>query len=209
MGVHTVRALLFAIALVAISPMLVHAKEGKFNTAISVGEKAPDFSALPGIDDKKHGLGEYKDAKAVVVVFTCNHCPVAVAYEDRLVALQKDYKKRGVQIVAICSNPDEADKLDKLKERAEAKKFTFSYLRDDDQNIGKAYGAAVTPHVFLLDKDRKIAYMGSIDDNQNAEKVAKHYLRDAIDAVLSGKTPETTETRQFGCGIKYKGEEKL
>jgi peroxiredoxin len=209
MGVHTVRALMFAIVVVAISPMFVHAKESKFNTALSVGEKAPDFSALPGIDDKKHGLGEYKDAKAVVVVFTCNHCPVAVAYEDRLVALQKDYKKRGVQVVAICSNPDEADQLDKLKERAEAKKFNFSYVRDDDQKIGKAYGAAVTPHVFLLDKERKIAYMGAIDDNQNAEKVSKHYLRDAIDAMLSGKAPETAETRQFGCGIKYKAEAKL
>jgi peroxiredoxin len=200
---------MFALTTAAISSQTIQAKEGKFNTAISVGEKAPDFSALPGIDDRKHGLGEYKDAKAVVVVFTCNHCPVAVAYEDRLVALQKDYKKRGVQIVAICSNPDEADKLDKLKERAEAKKFTFPYVRDDDQKIGKAYGAAVTPHVFLLDKDRKIAYMGSIDDNQNAEKVSKNFLRDAIDAVLSGKAPETTETRQFGCGIKYASEAKL
>jgi peroxiredoxin len=209
MHTHLFRVLILALTSAAISLQTIQAKEGKFNSTISVGEKAPDFSALLGIDDKKHGLGEFKDAKAVVVVFTCNHCPVAVAYEDRLVALQKDYKKRGVQIVAICSNSDEADKLDKLKERADAKKFTFPYVRDDDQKIGKAYGAAVTPHVFLLDKDRKIAYMGSIDDNQNAEKVSKHYLRDAIDAVLSGKAPETTETRQFGCGIKYTGEAKL
>ena len=209
MRFHVLCACLFAVLTVTASSALSHAKEGKFNTVISVGEKAPDFTAIPGIDDKKHSLREYKDAKAVVVVFTCNHCPVAVAYEDRIVALQKDYKKRGVQVVAICANPDEADKLDKLKERADSKKFNFPYLHDGDQKTGKAYGAAVTPHVFLLDKDRKISYMGAIDDNQNAEKASKHYLRDAIDASLAGKATETTETRAVGCGIKYSKESKL
>ncbi len=184
---------------------LAQAKESKFNKVLSVGEKAPDFAELPGIDDKQHDLREYKDAKAVVLVFTCNHCPVAVAYEDRLVALQKEFKKQGVQVVAICSNPEDTDKLPELKARAESKKFNFPYLHDGDQKTGQAYGAAVTPHVFLLDKDRKIAYMGAIDDSQNPEKVSKHYLSDAIKAVLAGKAPETTETRQFGCGIRYGG----
>jgi peroxiredoxin len=187
----------------ASAPLIAQAKEGKFNPTISIGEKAPDFAGLPGTDAKKHGLDQFKKAKAVVVVFTCNHCPVAQAYEDRLVALQKEFRKQGVRFVAICTNPDESDQLEKMKERAESKKFNFPYVRDDDQKIGRAYGAAVTPHVFLLDKDRKIVYMGSIDDNQDAEKVAKHYLKDAIDAVLAGKAPETAETRQFGCGIRY------
>jgi peroxiredoxin len=190
-------------AAVFVSPNVALAKASKFNEVLSVGEKAPDFSAVPGIDEKKHGLGEYKDAKAVVVIFTCNHCPVAVAYEDRMVALQKEFKKQGVQFVAICSNSEDEDTLPKLKERAEEKKFNFPYLHDDGQKVGRKYGAAVTPHVFLLDRKRNIAYMGAIDDNMNAEKVAKHYLSDAIKAVLAGKQPETTETRQFGCGIQY------
>jgi peroxiredoxin len=196
---------LLAFFAVVYSMTEVGAKEGKFNSTISIGEKAPDFSSLPGIDGKKHGLSEYKKAKAIVVVFTCNPCPVAQAYEDRLVELQKAYKKKGVQFVAICANDDKADALEKLKERAEEKKFNFPYLHDVDQKTGRAYGAAVTPHIFLLDRDRKIAYMGAVDDNQSPDKVSKHYLRDAIDAALSGKTPETTETRQFGCGIHYGG----
>jgi peroxiredoxin len=194
----------FAIA-VFVAPSATTAKEGKFNAVLNIGAKAPDFSAIPGIDDKKHSLGEFKDAKAVVVVFTCNHCPVAVAYEDRLVALQKEFKKRGVQFVAICSNPEDTDTLPELKTRAESKKFNFPYLHDDGQKVGREYGAAVTPHVFLLDRDRRIAYMGAIDDNMVADKVKEHYLSDAIEAVLAGKPVETTETRQFGCGIHYGG----
>src|SRR4051794_21238882 len=111
-------ALLSALVAAAFS-MPASAKEGKFNSTVSIGEKAPDFSDLPGIDNKKHCLNDYKKAKAVVVVFTCNHCPVAQAYEDRLVELQKAYKKRGVQFVAICANEEDADTLEKLKERAE------------------------------------------------------------------------------------------
>jgi peroxiredoxin len=203
MGVCRIVVWTFFAAFALIAPSAAHAKAGKFNEVLSIGEKAPDFSAVPGIDDKKHGLREYKDAKAVVVVFTCNHCPVAVAYEDRLVALQKEFKKQGVQFVAICSNTEDSDKLPELKARAEKKKFNFPYLHDDSQKVGKEYGAAVTPHVFLLDRERKIAYMGAIDDNIKADKVEKHHLSDAIKAVLAKKAPETTETRQFGCGIHY------
>ena len=185
------------------SPAVTLAKGGKYNDVLSIGEKAPTFADVPGIDDKKHGLREYKDAKAIVLVFTCNHCPVAVAYEDRLVALQKEFKKKGVQFVAICSNPEESDTLAELKKRAESKKFNFPYLHDDGQKVGREYGAAVTPHVFLLDRDRKVVYMGAVDDNMEADKVKKHYLSDAIEAVLAKKSVETTETRQFGCGIHY------
>src|SRR3954453_4497900 len=182
---------LLAFFAVVYSMTEVGAKEGKFNSTISIGEKAPDFWSLPGIDGKKHGLSEYKKAKAVVVVFTCNHCPVAQAYEDRLVELQKAYKKRGVQFVAICANEEDADTLEKLKERAEEKKFNFPYMHDVGQKTGKAYGAAVTPHVFLLNGERKIAYMGSVDDNQMPDEVKKHYLSDAIEAVLASRALET------------------
>lgn len=204
MQIKAMPTLMFAIWVAGCLSAAVWAKESQFNAEVSAGEKAPDFSDLPGIDGKKHGLSEYKKAKAVVVVFTCNHCPVAVAYEDRLVALQKEYSERGVQLVAICANAEEESNLDKLKERAESKKFNFPYLRDGDQKTGRAYGAATTPHVFLLNGDRKIAYLGAIDDNETPEKVSKHYLRDAIDSVLTGKEPATKETRQFGCGIRYK-----
>lgn len=170
---------------------------------LKIGDAAPDFSGIIGIDDQKHALADYKDAKLIVLVFTCNHCPVAVAYEDRLVALQNDYKAMGVQIVAVNVNNLPADRLDQMKIRAEKKGFNFPYLYDETQKMGHDYGATVTPHVFVLDGQRKIAYIGAIDDSQNPEKVTTHYLRDALDALLAGKEPPKTVTRQFGCSIKY------
>jgi peroxiredoxin len=170
---------------------------------LAVGDQAPAWKDLTGVDDKRHSLGEHADAKAVVVVFTCNHCPVAVAYEDRIVAIANDYAAKGVDLVAINVNNMEADKLPAMKERAEEKGFKFDYLYDPSQEIGRAYGAAVTPHVFLLDGDRNLVYVGAIDDNMNAEKASKHYLRDAIDAVLAGSKPQTDTTKPMGCGIQY------
>ncbi len=170
---------------------------------LKIGDAAPDWSGIVGIDDQKHALADYKDAKLVVLVFTCNHCPVAAAYEDRLVALQKDYKDKGVQVVAVNVNNLPADKLDKMKERAKAKGFNFPYLYDETQKIGHDYGAEVTPHVFVLCSKRTIAYMGAVDDKQNADQVKTHFLRDALDALLAGKEPPKTVTKQFGCSIKY------
>jgi thiol-disulfide isomerase/thioredoxin len=171
--------------------------------AVAVGEAAPEWKDLEGIDGKKHGSDDVKDAKGVVVVFTCNHCPVAQAYEDRIVALAKDYKDKGVELVAINVNNIEQDKLPAMKERAEAKGFEFDYLYDPSQAIGRAFGAMVTPHVFLLDGDQKLVYAGAIDDNMEVDKVEKQYLRDAIDAVLAGSKPETESTKPVGCGIQY------
>jgi peroxiredoxin len=169
----------------------------------SVGDPAPKFENLAGIDDKQHSLKDFADAKAVVVVFTCNHCPVAIAYEDRLNALQKDYADKGVKLVAINVNNMEQDKLPAMKERAEEKGFEFTYLYDPSQKVGRDFGAAVTPHVFLLDGNQRLAFVGPFDDNMDESKVTKKYLRDAIDAVLAGKTPEVAEEKPFGCGIKY------
>ncbi len=170
---------------------------------LNIGDPAPTFSDLIGVDDKKHSLSDYKDAKIIVLIFTCNHCPVAVAYEDRIIALQNDYKDKGVQVIAVNVNNIPADRLDKMKIRAQEKGFNFPYLYDESQKIGHDYGAEVTPHVFVLDQQRKIAYIGSIDDSQNVQKVKTHYLRDALDALLEGKQPPKTVTRHFGCSIKY------
>jgi peroxiredoxin len=175
----------------------------KADDKLSVGDPAPAFEGLIGVDDKKHSLEEFKEAKAVALVFTCNHCPVAKAYEDRLVALQKDYADKEVQLVAINVNNVEADKLPAMKERAEEKGFEFPYLYDPTQKVGRDYGATVTPHVFLLDAKRNLAFVGPIDDSMDEDKIKRTYLREAIDAVLAGKAPEAPEVKPFGCGIAY------
>lgn len=171
--------------------------------AVAVGDAAPSWSGLEGIDDQSHSLDELADAKAVVVVFTCNHCPVAQAYEDRIKALDADYRDKGVKLVAINVNNIDADKLPAMKTRAEEKGFEFLYLYDPSQEIGRAYGATVTPHAFLLDGERELVYVGAIDDNMEVDKIEKQYLRDAVDAVLTGSKPETSSTKPIGCGIQY------
>jgi peroxiredoxin len=172
---------------------------------IKLGDPAPAWSGLAGVDGKQHSLDDYRSAKLVVVVFTCNLCPVAKAYEDRLVALAKDYQDKGVQLVAVDCNPAPGEQLDKMKQRAEEKSFNFPYLHDSaEQQTGHAYGAKVTPHVFVLDQQRKIVYMGAVDDNKEVGDVKTPYLRAALDALLTGKQPPKAETKAFGCGIKYK-----
>jgi peroxiredoxin len=170
---------------------------------LKIGDAAPAWSDIVGIDDVKHSLADYKKADFVVLVFTCNHCPVAAAYEDRLVQLQKDYEAKGVQVIAVNVNNLAADKLDRMKVRAKEKGFNFPYLYDSSQMIGRDYGATCTPHVFLLDKDRKLVYTGRIDDNQTLAKVKKQDLRAALDALLAGTKPAETVTLQFGCTIQW------
>ncbi|MEM9660190.1 MAG: thioredoxin family protein, partial [Planctomycetota bacterium] len=136
-------------------------------------------------------------------VFTCNHCPVAEAYEDRLVGLHNDYADKDVQLVAINVNNLESDKLPAMKERAEEQGFEFAYLYDPTQQVGREFGATVTPHAFLLDGERNLVYAGAIDDNENVDKVSEQFLRLAIDAVLAGETPAKTKVDPVGCGIAY------
>jgi peroxiredoxin len=190
-------------AILVTSAAVANADDAAAQQGVAIGQQGPAFNGLEGVDGKTHSLDEYADAKLVVLVFTCNHCPVAQAYQDRLIELAEDYQGKGVQVVAINVNNIEPDKLPAMKERAAEKGFNFPYLYDPSQEIGREYGATVTPHVFVLDQDRKVAYMGSVDDNQNPDNVTQHYLRDALDALLAGQTPETTSTKQFGCGIKY------
>jgi peroxiredoxin len=166
---------------------------------IAVGEKAPNFK-VKGIDGKEYTLESFKDAKSIIVTFTCNNCPVAVAYEDRFIAFAKKYKEKGVVFLAINCNTSE--NLAAMKQRAEEKGFPFIYAYDETSESGHKYGARVTPHIFVLDKDRKVAYRGSFDDKQDGP--TKSYLASAVDAVLEGKKPELASTKAFGCGIKLK-----
>ena len=172
-----------------------------FAAELEVGAKAPEFKGLPGTDGKEYSLADMKDAKAVVVCFTCNRCPVSVAYEDRFVEFTKKYGEKGVKFVAINSNKSTED-LAAMKTRAEEKGFNFPYVYDESGKLATEYGARVTPHMFVLDAKGKVAYVGAFDDNQN--KPSKHYVADAVDAVLAGKAPETTKTKAFGCGIQNK-----
>lgn len=168
-----------------------------------VGDKAPAWKDLDGTDGKKHSLKDLEKAKAVAVVFTCNSCPVAQAYEDRLIKLTNDYKDKGVAVIAINVNKDASNSLEAMKQRSEKKGMPYAYLFDPSQQIARDFGATCTPHAFLLDGHRKIVYAGAIDDDMNADAVKKHSLQEAIDAVLAGKEPTVATTKQFGCGIHY------
>jgi peroxiredoxin len=176
-------------------------------TNLSYGDKAVTFE-LPGVDDRRHALENYADKEAVAVVFTCNHCPYARAWEDRLVEIQADYAARGVQLIAISANdakkhPD--DSFSKMRERSEEKRFNFPYLYDESQEVARAYGAERTPEIFLFDKGGTLRYHGTIDDNyEDLAAVNVHYLREALEAVLTGREPSTAETTPVGCTMKWK-----
>jgi peroxiredoxin len=177
---------------------------GEYNETLSVGDRAPAWKDLPGVDGKKHSLSDL-DAELVAVVFTCNSCPVATDYEDRIMALVKKYAAdpKKLALVAINVNRIAEDSLPKMKERAEQKGFPFAYLFDESQQIAKDYGAAFTPEFFLLDKDRRVVYMGGMDDNSNPAQVKSHYLESAIEAVSAGKKPAVQETVAIGCRVRY------
>lgn len=173
---------------------------------IAIGDRAPSFS-LPATDGRAISLDAI-EAPAVLVVFTCNHCPVAEAYEERLIAIAKDYAGR-LEVVAINPNDDRShpdDSLENMKIRAAERGFPFPYLRDASQEVARAYDARCTPDPFLLDRDRRVAYAGRIDDSWKDEaKVTRRDLRAAIDAVLAGAPIDRSEVRPAtGCSIKWR-----
>jgi len=176
-------------------------------TALTPGATAVSFS-LPGVDGNTYSLSDYSDKNAVVVVFTCNHCPWAQAWEDRINQIQVDYGDKGVQVLAINANDSVShpgDSFEKMKERAAEKGFKIPYLRDDSQETARAYGAERTPEVFLFDSAGKLQYHGAVDDNgEDPAAVEADYLRDALDAVLAGNSPAVAETPAKGCTIKWK-----
>jgi peroxiredoxin len=176
-------------------------------TALKIGDRAPGFSLL-GVDGKSYGLEDFKDKKAVIVMFSCNHCPYVKAYEDRFVEIQGDYKEKGVVLVAINSNDDRIypeDSFENMKVRAKQKGFNFPYLRDKTQKVARAYGAERTPEVFVFDEKRVLRYHGRIDDNvYEPSQVRQHYLRDALDALLKGRKVPVEDTEPVGCTVKWK-----
>jgi len=173
-----------------------------------VGDEATPFN-LKNVDGKMISSDSFKNAKGFIVVFTCNECPYAVAYLDRVIELDKKYKEKGFPVIAINPNDPEvqpADSYEKMVKKAKDKNISFPYLFDPGRTISAAYGATNTPHVYLLSKTNNkltVEYIGAIDDNsQDASKVTKPYLSNAIDALLVGKKPEVNVTKAIGCGVK-------
>ena len=178
---------------------------GKYNSKLDIGDPAPVWKDLPGVDGNTHSLVDLKEKDFVVVFFHSCSCDVAEEYEPRI----KDFSDKfagpegKVAVVAINVSKLAEDRLPAMKERAEKHEFNFSYLFDESQQIAREYGAVWTPEFFILDRERKIAYMGGIDDTSAIEFVKHHYLEDAVQALLKGETPEVRETPPIGCRIRF------
>jgi peroxiredoxin len=176
-------------------------------TNINLGDALLPFT-LPGVDDQTHSSTDFAEAEALVVIFSCNHCPYVRAWEDRMVQIQADYADKGVRLVAINSNDPAkypSDSFPEMKVRSDEKGFNFPYLYDETQEIAHSYGAERTPEVFLFDKSGVLKYHGAIDDNyDDPSAVEVQYLRDALDAVLAGENPSVAQTPPVGCTVKWK-----
>ncbi len=184
---------------------------------LPLGSPAPDFK-LPGVDGRSHALKDFAPAKVFVVIFTCNHCPTAQYYEERLKQLVADYKDKDLAVVAIMPNDPKSVRLDELgwadlsdsfeemKLRARDRQFNFPYLYDGDtESVSRAYGPVATPHAFVFDSARRLRYVGAIDDSERVQHVTKRYVRDALDALLAGQEPPVTRTKVVGCSVKWAG----
>jgi thiol-disulfide isomerase/thioredoxin len=182
---------------------------------LPLGSPPPAFN-LPGVDGRNWSLKDFAGAKILVVIFTCNHCPTAQYYEERIKQIAADYKDKGVAVVAIMSNDpksirvdelcwtDVGDSFDEMKIRARDHQFNFPYLYDGDtESVAHAYGPVATPHVFVFDAARKLRYAGAIDNSERIQHVTKQYLREALDALLAGQEPPLTQTKVVGCSIKW------
>lgn len=204
-GGRTVRtfalALLCGAGLAADSPL----SAGEYNPVLDIGAQAPAWSDLPGTDGRRHALADLKDKEVVVVVFTCNSCPVAADYEDRLVDFAKSHAGPGSKtaVVAINVNLIDEDRLPAMQERAKAKGYPFPYLFDETQKIAKDYGAGYTPEFFVLDKQRRVAYMGALDDSTDPAKAKTRHVEQAVAALLAGRAPAVKETVPIGCRIRF------
>lgn len=181
---------------------------GEFNEVLSIGDSAPAWKDLPGTDGKTHSLTDLAKADVVVVVFTSASCPTAVDYEARINDLSLKFADGTAALVAISVNRVDADKLPALTKRVEEKKFAFHYLYDESQKIAKNYGAIFTPEFYVLNKDRKVVYMGAMDDSTDSAGVKLRYVEEAIASARKGEKPAVTETIGRGCRVRYARERK-
>ena len=177
---------------------------------LKIGDPAPEWKELKGTDDKTHSLSDLKDKHVVVVCFTCNSCPYAVDYEERMIELHQKYADHpaGVVMVAINANKKPSEQLDKMKQRAEEKKFPFAYLIDETQQVANSYHANFTPEFFVLNKERKVVFVGAMDDKTDAAQVKERYVELAIEAALKNELPVTQRVPARGCAIPYKRSRK-
>lgn len=176
---------------------------GDYNSVLSVGDHAPVWNELIGVDDQSHSRSDQDDSKILVVAFICNSCPYAVDAEDRLIWLHENYSPRGVSLIAINVNTIDEDAIDAMKAKAKERSFAFEYLYDPTQEVAKQFGAITTPQFFVLGPDRKVIYTGSMDDSPDGKTVSRRYVAEAIDAALQDAKPEITETVPIGCQIRY------
>ncbi len=222
---HRILALLTMMAaagtsLNAAEPARKKGRSGQPIRTLAIGARAPAFT-LPGVDGKSYTVQDFARAKILVIIFTCNHCPTAQAYEERMKKLVTDYKEKGVAVIAISSNhpksvrlnelgyADLGDSFEEMKTRARDAAFNFPYLYDgDDQKVAKAYGPRVTPHVFIFDAERKLRYVGRIDNSEDPRRVRTRDTRNALDAILAGNPVPVEKTRAFGCSIKWASKQK-
>ncbi len=200
----------FKLLSVLASAMLLFSLKPDANTGYKIGDKVKDFS-LKNVDGKMVSLADYKNAKGVIVIFTCNHCPFSMAYEDRIILMHNENAANGYPVIAINPNDPVAypsDSYDEMVKRANEKNYPFAYVVDETQQVAKQFGATRTPHVFLLKKEKKdftVEYIGAIDDNSDdASAVKTKYVENAIADLNAAKKPATNFTKAIGCTIKWK-----
>lgn len=184
----------------------MRAKASETDQTLRLGDRAPSF-LLPGTDGGDHVFSG-EDENATVIIFTCNHCPYALAWEDRLLALGEEYRHKGVRFMAINSNDagqKPADSFENMKARLAERPWPFPYLRDESQEVAHAYGALTTPDVYIFNADEQLVYRGAPDADYEDESQNAQYMRDALDALLAGRAPELAETESVGCSVKWKG----
>jgi peroxiredoxin len=176
---------------------------------LNLDTPAPDFD-LPGVDGRRYSLASFQDCRFLLIAFWCNHCPYVIGTEEKLINLALTYAPEGVRVVAINSNSTENhpdDDFDHMVAKARDHNYPFPYLRDESQDVARAYGAIRTPHFYLFDENRRLRYTGRLNDNPKFPNlVTTHELQDAIDAMLAGRTPNPAVTNPFGCNIKWKGQ---
>jgi peroxiredoxin len=193
------RCILLLFLLILITPAIA----GRYNKVLKIGDQAPAWTDLPGTDDEKHSLKDLEQQEVIVVVITCNSCPYAMDVEPQLVALQNTYADRGVRVVAISVSKHEEDRLPAMKELAKDRGYNFPYLYDETQQIARDFGAKYTPEFYVLDQERRVAYMGAMHNSVFGKTASKQYVASAIDALLAQAKPKVAETAPVGCAIRY------